>query len=661
MFVEIGHFALILALCTAFIQALSPFLYPQTDAFSPHRLTLGARAAFLQFLLIALSALALVSAFVQSDFSVAVVYANSHRDTPLLYKITGLWGNHEGSMILWLLLFAGFSMLAGQSRQTKDSDELHARALSVTGWISSSFLLYVLFLSNPFARLTPPPLAGRELNPILQDIGLAMHPPLLYTGYVGFSLGFAFACAALIAKKPSHHWAIYARFWVLIAWIALSIGIALGSWWAYYELGWGGWWFWDPVENASLMPWLSGTALLHCLIVVERRQNMQLWALFLAIITFLLSLMGAFLVRSGILTSVHSFASDPSRGLFILLIFALAAVIPLSLFARHAKNVKDRGDFAPLSRETALAANNLFLLTCCACVLIGTLYPLFTEMLGYQISVGPQYFNPVFTILALPLLLILPIGPILAWRQDHGKAVKRLVPALVLALGAILLVLINAGSLAKLSDFLPVAGIGLGVWLIAGAICERVKNRRFIAASLFAWSKTLAHGGVGVMVIGITGISSWQVEKIIQINPGDSFMLGSYQLQFNSITSQQGANYIAEIAEFSLHKHGKTIGLLRPENRFFPVARTRTTEAAITSNGLRDIYLALGEKQQEGGYVIRAWLNPLVRWIWGGVGLMALGGMLSVGGILSARKKQFYPKIPIKIPVAKPAAAQNAP
>ncbi|MBT5414172.1 MAG: heme lyase CcmF/NrfE family subunit [Rhodospirillaceae bacterium] len=637
MIAEIGHYALVLAFILAAVQSTVPLW---GAARGDRRLTaVAAPAALLQLLLVGIAFLALMQAYIASDFSLANVADNSHSAKPLLYKITGVWANHEGSMVLWVLILALFgAAVAGLGGNLPET--LRARVLAIQGMIGTGFLAFILFTSNPFLRVFPPPLDGAGLNPLLQDPGLAFHPPMLYLGYVGFSMAFSFAIAALIEGRVDPAWARWVRPWTLAAWSFLTLGIALGSWWAYYELGWGGWWFWDPVENASFMPWLAGTALLHSAIVVEKRGALKAWTVLLAILAFSLSLMGTFLVRSGVLTSVHAFATDPQRGLFILVLLALTIGGSLALFALRAPRLKGGGVFAPISREGALVLNNLLLTTATLTVFVGTLYPLVLDALGGgKISVGPPYFEATFVPLMIPTLIAVAIGPMLAWKRgDLRTALARL----RLAMGAVLIVALGTLALADADTALAALGTGLAAWLIAGAAVEwadRVRLFRMPLAGFLArarhlpraaWGMTLAHAGLGLLVAGITGSSAWQTERIQVMQPGDAVELAGYEVTLVSVGEADGPNYTAERAQFRVESGGRLVTTLAPEKRFYPVEGRQTTEAAIHTTLLADLYAVIGEADGQGGWTTRIYHNPLVPWIWAGCLVMVAGGAVSL-------------------------------
>ena len=636
MITEIGHFALILALASSIVQSVVPLVGARRrDA---GLMAVGPMAAVTTLMLIAIAFFALTNAYVTSDFSVRNVVENSHSLKPMLYKITGVWGNHEGSMLLWVLilsLFSGLVALFGRNLP----DTLKANVLSVQAWITVAFLLFVLLTSNPFLRLDPAPLEGNDLNPILQDVGLAIHPPLLYLGYVGFSISFAFAIAALIEGRIDAAWARWVRPWTLTAWIFLTAGISMGSYWAYYELGWGGWWFWDPVENASFMPWLVGTALLHSALVMEKREALKIWTVLLAILTFSFSLLGTFLVRSGVLTSVHAFATDPARGVFILGILVIFIGGALALFGFRAGTLKAGGMFAPISREGALVLNNLFLTTAAATVLVGTLYPLLLEATtGTKISVGPPFFNLTFGPLMVPLLLAVPFGPLLAWkRADLAGAAHRL----YFAIGIAMLVGLGVVFLQTGAPVLAGLGIALGVYLILGAFTDvalragigrvgaRVAWSRLIGLPRSAFGSALGHMGLGVTVIGVVAASVFPTETVIAMKPGDVANAGD-ELRFDGVRDYNGPNYTAQSGEFTVSRGGVEVAQIASAKRFYQARGMPTTEAGILTFGASQLYIALGDPEANGGLVVRIWWKSWVTFIWYGTIVMVIGGVLSL-------------------------------
>ncbi len=658
MIIETGHFALILALVVSVIQMAVPAygVYYANRSLT----SIAAPASVVQFLLVAAAFFALMTAYVSSDFSVENVWANSHSAKPLIYKIAGVWGNHEGSMLLWVLILALFGAAVGVFGSNLPS-AFRARVLSVQGSLSVTFISFILFTSNPFARLVPAAVEGQGLNPILQDPALAFHPPFLYTGYVGFSMAFSFAVAALWEGRIDAAWARWVRPWTLLAWVALTIGIAMGSWWAYYTLGWGGWWFWDPVENASFMPWLAGTALLHSAVVMEKREALKIWTVLLAILTFSLSLMGTFLVRSGILTSVHAFAVDPRRGIVILGILAVFIGGALTLYAWRASSLKAGGLFQPISREGALVVNNVLLSTSAATVLIGTLYPLGLEAVtGAKISVGAPYFDLTFVPLMIPLLLALPIGALLAWKRGDLPAVWQRLRAVLLAsllIGALALALVRRGP------WLAPLAIALGAWVVLGAFAEwaaRIKAfvvpfdetfRRALNLPRSAYGMLFAHAGVGIVVIGITATTAWHSEAVLVLSQGQKLAIAGYEVVFNGAVPGRGPNYQETIGRFTVSKAGTAVTTLTPSKRIFDAPRQATTQAAILNALAGDLYLVLGDSQSDGGFVVRAYFHPLVRLIWLGALIMAFGGILSISDrrlrLGAARPARRVPSSPL--------------
>ena len=635
MIVEIGHFALILAFAVALVQATLP-LYGATRR-DARLMALADPAALVQLVLIAAAFGALTYAFVVSDFSLRLVTLNSHTDKPMLYKVAGVWGNHEGSLLLWVLSLALFGACAvwfgGNLPVT-----LKARVLAVQGMVGAAFLAFMLFTSNPFLRLAAPPLNGDDLNPLLQDPGLAFHPPFLYLGYVGLSMSFSFAIAALIEGRIDAAWARWVRPWTLAAWVFLTIGIALGSWWAYYELGWGGFWFWDPVENASFMPWLIAAALLHSAIVVEKRESLKAWTILLAIIAFGFSLTGTFIVRSGVITSVHSFANDPERGVFILMILGVFMGGALTLFAFRAGALEAKGMFATISRESALLANNVLLAVASFVVFIGTIWPLVAEMVwNRKLSVGEPFFNAAFTPFMVLLAIILPVGAMMPWkRAEIGKALRPLRGAMVLALALGLL----AYAMQSGKSALGPVGLVLGAWVVFGALADlwHRAGRGGLADKLARlgrmgradWGKATAHGGLGVTIFAGAAMHAWAIETIKVVKVGETFPVGRYEVLLKEVHDEQGPNYTTTMAEMVVTRGGAEVVTLFPEKRVYPVQAMPTTEAAIDYGFTRDIYLVIGDPQAGGGYAVRAYVKPFANWLWGGAMLMALGGMLSL-------------------------------
>jgi cytochrome c-type biogenesis protein CcmF len=634
---ELGHYALVLALGLALVQSCVPVFGARKN--DPVLMAVAGPTAVAQFGFVAIAFAALIGCYLRSDFSVINVFENSHSAKPLIYKITGVWGNHEGSMLLWVLILSLFGALVAVLGRNLPG-RLKASVLSVQAWIAVAFDLFILVTSNPFLRIVDAPLEGRDLNPILQDPGLAIHPPLLYLGYVGLSISFSFAIAALIEGRIDAAWARWVRPWTLLAWMFLTLGIAMGSYWAYYTLGWGGWWFWDPVENASFMPWLAATALLHSALVMEKRNALKVWTILLAILAFSLSLMGTFLVRSGVLTSVHAFANDPTRGVFILAILVLFIGGGLMLFAWRAPLLKQGGIFAPVSREGALVFNNLFLVSACGTVFVGTLYPLALEALtGEKISVGAPFFNATFGPLFVPLLIAVPFGPLLAWKRGDllGVAQRLTYAGAIAAVTVAVVFAMEAGG----PVLVPFA-IGLASFVMVGAlteIAERTGLLKLPLAVAFArarglprstWGATLAHFGLGITLLGIIGESQWGIERIAELKPGQSITLRRYDLQFDGTTTRQGPNYHELAARFTVRHHGEIIGGMEPSKRNFPSRGTATTETALMTRGLSQIYLSLGEAKMDGSIAVRLYYKPLVLLIWLGPVAMVLGGALSL-------------------------------
>ncbi len=635
MIIELGHFALILALMVALVQSTLPMWGAyRGDA---RLMALAEPAAMIQLVLVATAFAVLTWAFVASDFSLAVVVGNSHTEKPLLYKISGVWGNHEGSLLLWVLILAvygGAVAVWGGNLPMR----LKARVLSVQGMIGVAFLLFMLLTSNPFWRLAAPPLDGQDLNPLLQDPGLAFHPPFLYLGYVGLSMAFSFAVAALIEGRVDAAWGRWVRPWTLAAWIFLTIGIALGSWWAYYELGWGGFWFWDPVENASFMPWLLAIALLHSAIVVEKRESLKAWTILLAIMAFGFSLIGTFIVRSGVITSVHAFANDPDRGVFILLILGFFTGGALILFALRAGAMEAKGIFAVVSRESALVANNILLAVSAFVIFIGTIWPLIAELLlGRTLSVGEPFFNAAFSPFVVALALILPPGAMLAWKRGSIlRNVRALVPALILSLslGAL------AFAMQTNQTALGPVGLALGAWVLFGALADfwQRTGREGIGPRLARltrlpradWGKFVAHGGLGITIFAVSAMLAWKIEDIRVVQVGETFPLGAYEVRLDDVREVEGPNYLSTMGFMTVLRDGKVVATLTPEKRVYPVAGMPTTEAGIDYGFLRDVYIVLGDRQQSGGWAVRSYLEPFANWLWGGCLLMAFGGMISL-------------------------------
>jgi len=655
---ELGAFALILALALAILQ--TAMAAAGRIRKSPVLAGAAQGAALASAAIVALSFAALIFAFVTSDFSVANVANNSHTDKPMLYKVAGAWGSHEGSLVLWCLVMTGFGAALARAKSGASGLPfgLKTSAVAVQGALSSLFLAFAVFTSNPFARLDPAPLQGASLNPLLQDPALAFHPPLLYAGYVGFSVTFSLAVAALIEGRVDTAWGRWVRPWALASWVLLTVGITLGSFWAYYELGWGGWWFWDPVENASFMPWLAGAALLHSAVVTERRGALAGWTVFLALLAFTFSMLGAFLVRSGVLTSVHAFAVDPERGMMLLGILALAAGSAFTLFAWRAPSLKGGGLFAPISREGALVLNNLFLTAAAATVLLGTLYPLIMEAAtGATISVGPPYFALTFTPLMVVAFIILPAGPLLAWKRGDLKgAMQRLALAAALALLAAL----AAWFAFEPKKALAAGGIAVGAWLILGALAEVFERirlfktrpaevwRRARGLPLGAWGMTLAHAGLGVFVLGAVVETAFKVEAASALALGGEVRAGHYAVRLDKVEIVEGPNYLAERGTMTVTPDRGRAQVVTAERRFFPAGGQTTTEVGLDFRGLDDVYVVMGERRATPdaaqAWTVRVYYNPWARLIFLGPFIMALGGVLSlldrrlrVGGRIGAR------------------------
>ncbi|PWT76697.1 MAG: c-type cytochrome biogenesis protein CcmF [Proteobacteria bacterium] len=638
MIPELGHFALIIALCIAFVQAVVPLIGAQRA--DSAWMAVARPAAQGQFVFVAIAFGCLAWSFVSNDFSVLNVANNSNSSLPLHYRFAATWGSHEGSLLLWVLMLSVW-MTAVSVFSRHLPEPMIARILAIMGMVSVGFLLFLLLTSNPFERLLPPAPDGRDLNPLLQDPGMVIHPPMLYMGYVGFSVAFAFAVAALIGGQLDAAWARWSRPWTTLAWAFLTVGIALGSGWAYYELGWGGWWFWDPVENASFMPWLVGTALMHSLAVTERSGGFKIWTVLLAIVAFSLSLLGTFLVRSGVLTSVHAFATDPRRGVFILVFLAIVIGGSLALFAWRAPKVGLGGAFSVISREFALLSNNVLLLTAAGAVVLGTLYPLCLDALGRgKISVGPPYFELVFVPLMAPAVFLMGIGPLARWKQDRPIALlTRLKWAFgVAVVSAIVLPLV-------LGRWTPLLALGmlLAIWLFAAGVVnlkDRV-DRMHAATGLLRrqvlrqiprgyWGMLLAHFGVGVFIVGVTIVRGYEVEKDVRMNVGDTVEAGGYQFRLDRLAQVKGPNYDATRGIVSVTRGGREVTTLRPEKRFYNVQQMPMTEAAIDTGLTRDLYVSLGEPLPGGAWVVRVYHKPFVDWIWGGAFLMALGGLIAL-------------------------------
>lgn len=659
MSAQVGYFALLLALLLSLTQAVAPFVAAKRR--DPAIASFVDQAALGQLTFIIIAFASLTYAFVTSDFSLQVVAANSHTAKPLLYKISGVWGNHEGSMLLWVLILAIFGATVALFGENIP-DGLRSKTLAVHGMISLGFLSFIVLTSNPFATLPNPPADGNGLNPILQDPGLAIHPPFLYLGYVGFSMAFSFSVAALIDGKVDACWARWVRPWVLAAWCFLTIGITLGSAWAYYTLGWGGWWFWDPVENASLMPWLAGTALLHSALVVERRNALVSWTILLGILTFSLSLIGTFLVRSGVLTSVHAFAQDPARGEFILLLIALSTGGALALYAIRAPKLKSGSPFSTISRESGLVLNNVLLSVVAFTVFLGTFYPLIIDMIGGdKISVGPPYYNRTFVPIFAPLLIVMALGPALKWKRDDLRAaLKRLnIAAGAGAVGAIAVLATTFGR-----DFLAACFMAVAFWLVAGSLLMLAQRVRLGSASFSTsvrllgttprafYGLVVAHVGMGVLVAGVTGMSSWATEKIDLIRPGQAIELSGYELRLRSIDNVAGPNYEAERGSFEITRNGRLVSRLYSERRFYPVRSQQTTAAGIRTNLASNLYVALGEPDGAGAWTVRFYYHPFMPLVWIGALAMALGGFISLS---DRRLRVGAPQRSVRQPLPVPA------
>ena len=623
---ELGQLALCFALALSLVMAVSGLIGARNGAATARALANGSAMGMLVFTLLAFGVL--TWAFVTSDFSVQLVADHSSTLKPLVYKISGVWGNHEGSMLLWVLVLALYAGLVAALQ--RGGARLTSAALGVQGLLAAAFFLFILFTSNPFLRLDPAPFEGAGLTPLLQDPGLALHPPMLYVGYVGLSAAFSYAAAAMMVGEEG--WARAARPFMLIAWIALTAGIALGSWWAYYELGWGGFWGWDPVENASLMPWLVGTALLHSALATERTGAFRTWTLLLAIAGFSMSLIGTFLVRSGVLSSVHAFASDPTRGFFIMVLIALAIGGALALFAWRAPKLQGGASFEPVSRETTLLLNNVFLVAACACVFVGTLYPLVLDAVsGTKISVGPPYFAITFAPIFFALLLLVPLGPRLNWKRGDLKAALR---TLYPAMGVAGLAAVAALAIASPRTLAGTAAFAVAGWLIGASILD-VRSRKGARAAAFA--AAVAHAGLGVSLMGVAGTTVWRSEALEVLAPGQTMVVGPYTLRFDGVTQVAGPNYTADRAHIALLDGGRVTAMLQPEHRFYPNEGQDLTDTAIRTTGLRDLYLALGDDRGAGKFTLRAYVSPLAPLIWIGGLIMALGGMLSLWGRLRLR------------------------
>ncbi|MFH0257144.1 heme lyase CcmF/NrfE family subunit [Vibrio rumoiensis] len=647
MIAELGHFALILAL--GFSILLSAL--PMYGASINNRTLMGmARPlSWGMFLMLATSFATLLWAFYSNDFTLQYVASNSNSLLPWYYRLTAVWGAHEGSLLLWVLIQSIWTIAVATFSRGMPQESV-SRVLAVMGMISVGFLLFIILTSNPFLRTLPYfPIDGRDLNPLLQDPGLIIHPPMLYMGYVGFSVAFSFAIASLMTGRLDTAWARWSRPWTTAAWVFLTVGIALGSWWAYYELGWGGWWFWDPVENASFMPWLAGTALMHSLAVTEKRGTFKAWTVLLAISAFSLSLLGTFLVRSGILVSVHSFASDPARGMFILAFLALVIGGSLLLFALKGASVRVRGNYSLISRENALLSNNILLIAALVVVLIGTLLPLVHKQIGMgSVSIGAPFFNTLFTWLIVPFTLILGIGPMVRWKRDNLSEVKvpMMVSLVVSAVGATAIALISS------KQFMPLATLGwfMAIWIFAMhgfELYQRATHRHRFMQGLTKlqrshWAMMLGHIGLAVTIIGIAMVQNYSIERDVRLAPGDKFDIHGYQFDFAGVRDHDGPNYDGFIADFIITEDGDFVNELHAEKRFYHTARSMMTEAAIDRGFTRDLYVAMGEQLKgSDAWAVRIYYKPFIRWIWFGAILMAIGGILAI----SDKRYRFRKKV----------------
>ena len=668
MIPELGHFALIVALCIALVQAIVPLIGSfRGDA---AWMALARPAAQGQFVFIAIAFGCLAWSFLSNDFSVLNVASNSNSSLPVAYRFAATWGSHEGSLLLWVLML-GVWMLAVTVFSRQLPADMLARVLSVMAVISIGFLTFMLFTSNPFERLLPPAPDGRDLNPLLQDPGMVIHPPMLYMGYVGFSVVFSFAISALISGRLDATWARWSRPWTTLAWTFLTVGICLGSAWAYYELGWGGWWFWDPVENASFMPWLVGTALLHSLAVTEKRGGFKSWTVLLAILAFSLSLLGTFLVRSGVITSVHAFATDPARGIFILAFLAVVIGASLALFAWRAQKVGLGGSFELVSRESMLLANNVLLLAAAGAVLLGTLYPLFLDAVGMgKISVGPPYFDLVFGVLMAPAIFLMGIGPLARWKAANlPQLAGRLKWAFGVALASAIAIPLLKG---KITLWIAL-GLLLAVWIVASSLVNlRVRLARLDASGgnlgqrlrslpRGYWAMQVAHFGVAVFIVGVTLVRGYETEKDVRMNLGDTVTVGGYTFQLSGLDQIQGPNYEATRGTIAVTREGRAVTQLHPEKRFYPVQQMPMTEADMDSGFTRDLYVSLGEPLGQGAWVVRVYHKPLIDWIWAGCFLMAIGGLIGLSDrryrIRSQKSEDRSQKVPAGATTSDVAAA----
>jgi len=639
MIAELGHIALIMAFMMALLQVVFPLMGAEKGV--PIWMAVARPAGRAQFLFLAASMFCLALSFVNNDFSVAYVARNSNSALPLYYRISAVWGAHEGSMLLWAFIL-GLWTFAVTLFSRSLTEEMLARVLGVMGLVSIGIQLFILLTSNPFERVVPAPVEGNDLNPLLQDFGMTIHPPMLYMGYVGLSVAFSFAIAALLGGSLDSAWARWSRPWTLVAWVFLTFGITLGSWWAYYELGWGGWWFWDPVENASFMPWLVATALLHSLAVTEKRGAFKAWTVLLALFAFSLSLLGTFLVRSGVLTSVHAFASDPARGLFILVFLAIVVGGSLLLYALRVPTVRDNAHYELVSRENLLLLNNILLVTAAGSILLGTLYPLILDALKLgKISVGPPYFTAVFAPVMAPIFLLAGVAPMVPWCSGSVRALFQRVRylldfSLMLGWGLVWLWLDE-------DDYATMAGLGMAIWLASTQLLSlygRARTRDsllagFRAQSPSVYGMTAAHLGAAVFLVGVVMSNHYSQEKVVRLAPGDSAELGAYTFKFEGVSDVTGPNYRAKEGRFTVLKNGAVEDELKPQKRFYRVQRNTMTEAAIDPGWFRDLYVAMGEQLDQGAWSVRVYYKPFMRWVW-------LGGLFMVaGGLLSASDRRY--------------------
>ncbi len=659
MIPELGHFLLLLALAASLVQGVLPLIGAHRNA--RDWMQLARPLAGIQGTLVASAFACLAASFARNDFSVLYVVENSNSALPMAYKLAAVWGGHEGSLLLWMLMLSVWTLAVTRFSRTLPLAFV-ARVLAVLGLVSAGFLLFMLTTSNPFDRLLPAAADGRDLNPLLQDPGMVAHPPMLYMGYVGFSVAYAFAVAALIGGKLDASWARWTRPWTIAAWIFLTFGIGLGSWWAYNELGWGGWWFWDPVENASFMPWLLGTALIHSLAVTEKRGSFKSWTVLLALLTFSLSLLGTFLVRSGVLSSVHAFANDPARGLFILIFLVVAIGASLALFAWRAPSVGLGQRFGMLSRESLLLVNNMMLASACGAVLLGTLYPLLLDALGLgKISVGAPYFDAVFGLLMAPLILVMGIGPLARWKND---ALAPLFRRLRWALPAALLGALLIGWLAGRISVAATGGLALALWIVASMLVD-LKERllptgamlsqlpaRAARLPLAMTGMLVAHFGVAAFAFGVAMVKTYETERDVRMGPGDSTMIGGYTFRLQNVRELQGPNYVAARGTMEVRRGDTLIATLHPEKRSYRLRQNPMTEAAVDSNPVRDLYVSLGEQLESGNWVVRVQHKPFIAWIWGGCLLMM------AGGVLAASDRRYRVAAPTR--VATPALTEPA-